>query len=156
MKILGIILFAAAAAFFYKDYADSLKDRLDEYEALAALFSHIGASVAEGRRTRAEAIRSFDFSPYNIDSFKESVLLQRREEIEKSLIKIDGEDSSAIADFFTLGASRTVAEELEGIKKISLRIEGKLTSTRDEYPKRRRAAFIVFITAVVCVFFLLI
>ena len=156
MRILGILIFAAVSACLLYDYTRSQRARMAEYEVLSALFCDIERRVAEGGRALSEAIRSFDFPKYKREELKEALLSADLNALHSQLTESDDADLSLLSDFFSESSAPSVDEELKRIRKFASHFKERYCTVKREYPDRARVALILYSTAVVFAFFLLI
>ena len=154
MSVFGILIFASVTALMLYDYLNALKSRLNDYDAFCALFCEIESAVARNGRTRSEAIRSFDFARYKKERLKDCLESQSEKAIKSELGNIDEEDKNMISDFFNDLPSPTAEAELRKIRKISAGLSEKASKARKECPDKSRVAFIIYITAVLFIFFI--
>ena len=156
MNFLGIFIFASFAALMLYEYLYTLKIRLSDYEAFCALFCEMESAVANNGRTRSEAIRSFDFSRYKKEKLRDCLTLQSEKSLKSELRYIDTEDKNMILAFFKELPSPTAESELRRIRKISANLSEKATGIKREHPDKSKVALVIYITAVLFVFFIFI
>lgn len=164
MRYLGFLLISAAAAMLVSERCASILRAAREYKSVLSLLLYLKSSVMTERRTPAEAVIAFSereegrdipwLSELRSEMCVNAFLRERR--ILSAESSLDGREREALAGlFFELG-KHTAEQEIQRISSIVSLFEKKSTERADSAEKSVKGAWILYVTAVIGGFILVI
>ena len=164
MIYLGFILVALAAGFLVYEKTAAMKRGADEYSATLALLVSLKSAVSSKIRTPPEVLSSFlggelgASIPWlssltdegRVNSFlREGGLLSAE-------TQLSAEDKDALSDFFLELGRNSREEEAERIDRIIALFEKREGEVRESAEKSVKSAWVLFVTAALGIFILII